>query len=235
MRLKKILAINGAVIIILIIAIVSFQNFNKDKADSKNQTSTEESNIAFKATEQTGTEEENTQDTAEFSISTTEITENTKTEVNDLIKKYYTQNGEENADILLEETIEETAESTVESTEETKDSDQKKREIIESYKNLKTYIKPGLDNDSYVVFTTYNIKFKNIDTLVPGMSVLYVKKDTSGELRISSNLDEDNLNNYISQLSDEQDIKDVIETINTKLDNAIKKDSTLKKFIDYIS
>jgi hypothetical protein len=231
MRFKKILAVNGAIIVVLVIAILSFHNWNTGKQVKENQTTTEEVTTSVDINAKMKADIENTEETAtEFSIKNTDITDETKTSINTLVKKYYTNYGEENADILMENTKEETKES-----QKSKDLDQKKREIIENYKNLKTYVKPGLENDTYVVFTTYNIKFNNIDTLAPGMSVLYVVKDASGKFLISDNLEDDKLNDYIASLSSEQDIKDVIDTINTKLENAIKKDKSLKKFMDYLS
>lgn len=107
-------------------------------------------------------------------------------------------------------------------------------DIIEEYRDIKNYVKTGLDTDSYVVFTTYKIKVFNIDTLVPGMSSLYVTRDDSGSLTIKEGSDKDEIATYIKKLAEEKDIKKLIKKVNSQLEAAIKKDNSLKVFIDYL-
>ena len=113
----------------------------------------------------------------------------------------------------------------------TKSSDQK-REGIEDYKNVKVYIKSGIEDDDYVVFSTYNIKFYNISTLAPGMSVLYVTKDDYGKYIINNELMNENLKNHIKEISQDKEIKDLIKDVNLKLLNATEKDAAFKSFVE---
>jgi hypothetical protein len=114
------------------------------------------------------------------------------------------------------------------------DATEKKNDIVEGYKNIKNYVKPGLDKNSYVVFTTYDIKLYNINTLVPGMSSLSVVRDENGALVINKDISDAKLKKHIQKLSEEKDIKKVISKVNTKLTAAVKKDAALKGFIDYL-
>ncbi|GEM_PF-3449101 len=107
-------------------------------------------------------------------------------------------------------------------------------EIIEEYKNITTYIKPGLDKDSYVVFTTYDIKLYNIDTLIPGMSSLSVRREETGVLCINEDTGNEELKNHIDKLTEDEDIQKLIKKVNSELKAAQNKDNSLKEFIDYI-
>ena len=164
-----------------------------------------------------------TYDTLKIVQSAREFEKDIKNEINKLVTGYYdmsTISDENNLTNKQEDDTEQIAESI-----------SKKREGIETYENIKTYLRPGIENDSYVVFSTYNIKFYNIDTLVPGMSVLSILNN-EGKYTISDNPNDDKLSEYINQLSEEVKIKSLIEEVNVKLSKTLEKDETLKSFIE---
>lgn len=107
------------------------------------------------------------------------------------------------------------------------------RKAIEKYENIQTYVKHGLEPDSYVVFTDYEMKLEQIYTLAPGMSMLYLVTDEEGKLRVQDKIT-DEINTYAYQLLEKEDIRAVIDTVNTKLTAAMKKDGKLKEFIEYL-
>lgn len=160
------------------------------------------------------------------SISQNEVNQNVESDINELIKTYYDVTKDFNTKILLS--------NTQKQIDERKEIFEKKKEIIQAYENVKSYIKPGLIEDTFIVFTTYDIKLKNIETLVPGMSVLTVVKDEVGKLFLNISPNDDNLNNYINQVVESEDIKEIIDEVNLKLAGALDKDDSLKKFIDYL-
>ena len=51
---------------------------------------------------------------------------------------------------------------------------------IESYNDITVYTKPGLTDDSYVVYASYKLKFTDIKAEAPGLSQLYVMKNEDG-------------------------------------------------------
>ncbi len=164
------------------------------------------------------------ENTAEKNQSMSE--EEIKAEIDNLINTYYNISGKKDgAD----------TETTDQSAGNTKTAGNDKiNEIIEEYRNVKNYVKPGLDSDSYVVFTTYEIKVVNIDTLVPGMRSLSVVRDENGNLTIKDEPNNKKLNDHIQKLAKEKDIKEIIKKVNSKLTAAIKKDNSLQVFIDYL-
>lgn len=143
-----------------------------------------------------------------------------------LLNQYYDINSDIDTDIL--------AYKSKKDLQEKIDMFTVKKQAIEAYDNLSYYIKPGLSNDSYVVFTTYDIKLKNIKTKVPGMSVLTVIKNDEGKLLINISSNEEGMNDYIKKLVDEKEINEIIEDVNKRLATAIKKDSSLNKFVDFL-
>jgi hypothetical protein len=233
MKLKKnhIMIIGSAITVLLLIFLVNSLGKNNSgtaKVDTQSQLAVNQPSVT------TAAGALNTNATAQTTLAQDTVKAQTEAVVNDevttginqLMKKYYDVTKKFDQNIILV--------SNQNDIKKTVDSISKKREGIEKYKSVKTYIKPGLTQDTYIVFTTYNIKLDNIDTLVPGMSVLSVKKDDQGSLRIDYSSSDDNLKNYATQLSKEDDIKKVIEDVNTKLTQAVKKDSSLKKFINYL-
>lgn len=47
---------------------------------------------------------------------------------------------------------------------------------IEDYQDITCYTKAGMTDDSYVVYVTYDVKFRRVDTLAPGLMWCYVVK-----------------------------------------------------------
>lgn len=144
-------------------------------------------------------------------------------QIDQLINKYYDVSNKFDSEIFS---------TTIK--KDTKELFHKKKEIIESYENMENFIKQGINTNSYFVFTVYDIKFKNIKTLVPGMSVLSVIKDENGRFLINNTSNNKDTDEYIKQLAKDKEIKVVIEGVNQRLTAVLKKDVTLKKFVKYI-
>ena len=138
----------------------------------------------------------------------------------DLLKKVYNSDQEINADVL-------TATS----------------QIIEDYKNTQYYTKRGLNSGEYVVFVYDELKLADIKTLAPNLSVFYVKTEDDGSLYIyrgdynaaSGSFEYDEkTQNYINQLYQDQDVMELISTVNTKMDSACANDSSLMEFMQKV-
>lgn len=116
-------------------------------------------------------------------------------------------------------------------------------EYVDSYENIKCYTKPGLDDKSYLVSVYLEIKFKDVDTVAPGLDFFYVSTDEDGNLYI------DNLYSQFNLLNQEQDldakVKALIDSfeleddvlalqkdVQQKYEAAIASDENLKKMID---
>lgn len=229
---KYILGI-GLIAIIIAISLYSINNNKKDSAnpevssDVASTKSVESSESqAYSATDVANAE---AAAEADAKVESAEVIEDQDTEadIDVLVKKYFDLTGNYNVDILTSRT-----------KEDKKKGQQvfdRKKEIVEKYENIEEIIKPGQTEGSYIVFTTYDIKLKNVETLVPGMSVLIISKDDSGELLINNTPNEDSLSEYINQIASEDELKTIIEEVNKNLAAAMKKDSSLKQLVEYLN
>lgn len=105
-------------------------------------------------------------------------------------------------------------------------------EYIKKYKNIECYTKVGLEENTYVVFARYDIKFKNIETLAPGIDVFYVIRDEeTGSVFIhngaTANTD---IKTYIEALEQEADVIALYEEVNTAFQEALNADAALNEF-----
>ena len=257
---KKYLVAAGTVSLILILAVIINNNRNKEgtvidqystsevkeNIQAGNEISADkETNSILEAEENTSESdiaEENTSESDTVDEKSTELSEDEiKSEINKVVNSYYGISVKEDKDGGADK--EQTAENQTENNQtennqiadkQTANATVKKNAVIEKYKNVKIYIKPGLKEDTYVVFSTYSIKLYNIDTLVPGMSSMYVIRDENGNFLIDSDSNNKELNDYISSLAKENNIKKIIKEVNSKLKEAVNKDTSLKEFIDYL-
>lgn len=241
LKSKKYLIMAGTIVAVLILILLINQNNNNTDAIEADKLNTKEEGNAF-VNENIEVDEMATEAVAENDNKVTineisndkeatekdqvvEIDEERKTQINNLITTYYDTSIEMNEDILMSKEAEES--KAIESIT-------KKREIIETYQTITTDIKPGLEIDTYVVFTTYDMKLPNIDTLVPGMSLLNITTNEDGQLRINNDPLNEALSDYVEQLTKEKEIQKMIEEVNSKLSNAVAKDNSLEEFIEYL-
>lgn len=106
-----------------------------------------------------------------------------------------------------------------------------KSEYIEDYRNIVCYTLNGPTEDSFVVYVYEDLKILNVNTLAPGMTRLYIKLDESGNPYIYLGAIDDETQKFIEETSSNQAVIDIINTVNTKLDEAVTKDEDLKKFV----
>lgn len=177
--------------------------------------------------EQTTADTDNNNENIASGLYKNKIYQDDKSKINELITRYYDITNKFDTKILLSNKQEE--------IDQRKELFSRKKEIIQNYESIQNYIKQGLTENTYIVYTTYDIKLKNIDTLVPGMSVLTVVKDeTSGELFVNVSPNNKDLNDYIKQVAESDDMKEIIEEVNRELTKAIKNDASLKEFVEYL-
>lgn len=158
-------------------------------------------------------------------IDTTEpLQENAYPEVNELVAKYFAalQEGDEEALTGLRDN--------------TADKDllrmQENSSHIESYSNIVCYTKSGLEADSYVVFAYYEVKFQDIDTLLPGIAPLYVKKNAEGQYYLHDMDQDEEAAAYVNDVAAQDDVAALYEQVNAEYQNRLEQDETLSAFVE---
>lgn len=108
---------------------------------------------------------------------------------------------------------------------------EKKSEFIEQYDNIKCYTKPGIEENSYFVYVTYDVKIQNIDTKAPGLSAFYVYTSDNGSLMIDGDTEE-NIKAAFKLVTNQDDVVDLYNKINVDYKEAIASDEALGQFMD---
>lgn len=187
--------------------------FRSEPAQEEQQTEQERN-----SSEDTGTEEVEETDT-------NALEENAYPEVNTLIESFYDAWGQKNVDAMRELT------DNFSSTDEAKVVN---ATYIESYDNIQVYTKKGLDDNSYVVFASYDLKFQGIDTPAPGLSELYVMKDESGNWLIHNDESDQEVQECIEKTRQEDDVQELISQIEESYNQTVESDEELKSYLEQL-
>ncbi|BCN30934.1 hypothetical protein [Anaeromicropila herbilytica] len=214
---KRYLLLGGAITVVILLLIITniYLTLSKNNITNSKETTQDTSTIVNrdsktqKDSKETDTEIDSTT-LGEDSTKEIERTldENTKKELENLAENYYLTLAKSKSD--------------------------EKREGIEAYTNITSYIKSGLANETYVIFSSYDMKFENIKTLAPGMSVIYAGKASDGKYAVKKDANSEEQNDYINLLLKEEDMKTVTNEVNTNLEKAMKDDKVLKEFIQKV-
>ena len=83
-----------------------------------------------------------------------------------------------------------------------------------------------MTDDSYVVYVTYDVKFRRVDTLAPGLMWCYVVKNDNGDYIIRENVVGDEAD-YVAEQNRTEDVRLLSTQVNERLKQAIESDSLL--------
>lgn len=143
-------------------------------------------------------------------------------QVNQLISDYFQAKVDQDADKLYQLFGKKPDDSMDARKQELKDE----AVYIEDYQNIVCYTKPGLTADSYVVYVTYEVKFRRVDALAPGLMWCYVLKDGGGSYMIRENVVGEEAD-YVAKQNQSEDVRILSGQVNERLRQAIESDSLL--------
>lgn len=168
------------------------------------------------------TPDNETESTSGFT--TAELTRNSDPAILELVNKYF--NARLESDVETVDTLfgREAASEDVKESE----AEVMKQEVehIESFENINCYMRPGIDENSVLIYVEYDIKFLATDTLAPGLLWLYVWEDSDGNYIIKEELDETE-SEFIAFSEQTEDVKMLVEKQNQGLREALSSDSKL--------
>lgn len=191
--------------------------FGKDK-DKQPETKTEQTDNSSDS--DTKKEEQQAEDAG-----TNALQKDAYPEVTALIESFYAAWSQKDTDKMKELT------DDFSTTDEAK---VRNASYIESYENIQVYTKQGLDENSYVVFASYDLKFKDVETLAPGLSELYVMKDSSGQYKIHNDDSDQEVQECIEKTRQEQDVMELIAQEEDRYQEALEADASLKTYLDQL-
>jgi len=172
----------------------------------------------------TQTQTETTTETAETETTLQmPLEENTVPEVTQLITEYYNAAAAGDMDTI----------NSIVNTydQETQIYLQKMSEHIEAYQNVVCYTKTGPVDGSYLVYAYYEIKFKDLETAVPGISPYLVYPREDGSLYIYEGDVEDSVNQYLEDISAQDDVIDLMNRVQVVFNEAVMQDDTLNNYL----
>jgi len=111
---------------------------------------------------------------------------------------------------------------------------QKETEYVEDYRNIKCYVKKGIEEGSYIVFIYSEIKFNGIVTLAPGLSRDYLITDSEGNLKSFWGEMDPELRAYYDERLEDADVKELRAYTEEKALEAKKADESLKTLWEYL-
>lgn len=152
---------------------------------------------------------------------TNELEKDAYAEVNAIVQKYY--------EYMSLGDMEGLASVVDEISEEEKNRILRSKDLVEGYQNITCYTKKGLEENSYLVFVYYELKFVQIETPAPGLSPVYVYTNEEGNLTIFNGEASEELKAYAELMGQEEDVLALREEVKTKYEEAKAADEELAK------
>ncbi len=204
------IAVLIAVVVLIIVLIVNGVSGGKAKQPENKQ------EPAAVSENETPVEEEETEENP--------LEINAHAEVNELVEKYFQGLASGDTELVA---------STVDVlSDEEKQTIERKKDYIEAYHNIACYTKKGLEENSYVVFASYEMKIYNIETAAPGIMALYVCTADDGSLYIYNDEAPEELTNYVLELAAEEEVAAIISDVDNRYQQLILEDADLGKFAE---
>lgn len=100
-------------------------------------------------------------------------------------------------------------------------------DFVESYNNLSIYTKLGKYKGSYIVFVRYDMKIRDIYTMVPGLGTLYLEEDEKHNWQVASKSGDEEVQEYVSDIVTHKDVKELMSGIQTDYAEAVASDAML--------
>ncbi|MCH5261060.1 MAG: SH3 domain-containing protein [Lachnospiraceae bacterium] len=187
--------------------------------------------VAINANKRKTTEEETVEATEDVNITGTLIAvpevplkQDEVPEINELFNTYYNAMVEGDTDTLsrLMSKLDETA---VIRTQETS-------KFVESYPALEVYTKTGPKENTYIAYVYTEVKFRDYEKPIPGLSVHYVCMDENGNYYINDDGEDDaSILNYIREINLQEDVIDLNNKVNVAYNDMLAEDEGLSEFI----
>ena len=213
-KYARMLAIPAAIVLVLLVVILVMDRKpagDKAQGSSTSAEVTNASDISIENDTETGTDD-----------GSVEPDNNAYPQVNELISTYFQAKVDQDVQLLYKVFGKEEDDRLEERKQQLKDE----AVYIEDYQDITCYTKAGMTDDSYVVYVTYDVKFRRVDTLAPGLMWCYVVKNDNGDYIIRENVVGDEAD-YVANQNQTEDVRLLSTQVNERLKQAVESDSLL--------
>ena len=158
-------------------------------------------------------------------ITTPEVVleENAIPEVNSFFEKDYDAMASGDLDALS------TMNNYIDDTERIRIQENSK--YIDQYENLDVYTKTGPVEGAYLAYVYSEIKFRDYETLVPGMQAYYLCTDDQGNLYVNDGEEDATVTSYIREVSLQDDVVDLNNKVAVAYNDMLAEDEELSAFL----
>ena len=177
---------------------------------------------------QSGTGQEDAQaDNSQYNMdfSQYELQKNAYPEINQLLGDYFQAKVDQDPEALYRVF----GKTDMSDVEERRQELAYEAKFIQDYEDITCYTKPGMTEDSYVVYVTFKVKYKRTDTLAPGLLWCYVVKNGDNGYIIRENVLGDEAD-YVAKMNQTEDVKLLSSQINQQLKEALESDTILASY-----
>ena len=159
-----------------------------------------------------------------FTVPDEPLEKNAIPDVNALVKKYYQSMADGDKDTIK------TLMTGLDDKELIKI--EKKSQYVESYPSITCYTKRGPEENSYLVYVHYEVQLTDFENNVPGLNALYVCMREDGSYYINGDTQPDEVINYCEVVSSQDDVVDLINTVQVRYNEMKAENDELSKFLD---
>lgn len=100
-------------------------------------------------------------------------------------------------------------------------------DFVESYNNLCIYTKLGKYKGTYITFVRYDMKIRDIYTMVPGLGTLYLEKDEKDVYQVVAKSDDEEIKEYVNDIVTHEDVQELMSGIQADYAEAAASDAML--------
>jgi len=212
-KYKRLVAVGCIVLCVAVAAIFSAGGKTQETEDGVQTTAADAESAVAVETEEA--------EEAVVEEETNELEKDAYAEVNEIVQKYY--------EYMSAGDMEGYASVVDEVSEEEQNRILRSKDLVEGYQNISCYTKKGLEENSYLVFVYYELKFVEIDTPAPGLSPIYVYTNEEGNLTIFNGEAGEELLAYAELMSQEEDVMALRQEVANKYEEAKTIDENLAK------
>lgn len=102
--------------------------------------------------------------------------------------------------------------------------------LIEGYQNIRCYTKRGIEENAYLVFVRYDLKFIAVDSVAPGVQGYYVKQDANGSYYIFLDTPDETLTNFVNEIVQDADVQQLYADVWAEFEAAKAADEKLAEY-----
>jgi uncharacterized protein YraI len=106
---------------------------------------------------------------------------------------------------------------------------------MDHYTALDIYTKPGAEEGSTVAYVYYKLVFVNHEQEIPGFQAWYICTDEDGNLYINTGELSDEVNDYITAVSTQDDVVELYNKVNVEYNEVVTENPELLTYMEELS